>query len=171
VREQPTFTIRSATEADTPLILHFIRAIAEYERLSTEVTATEEDLRMHLFGEPRRAEVVFACESGEAVGFALFFHNFSTFLGKPGLYLEDLFISSEHRGKGYGRALMIHLARLARDRGCGRFEWTVLDWNTPSIEFYRSLGAASKSEWMIQRVSGAGLEELAARPLFTAAAS
>ena len=163
---QAAFTIRSASEHDIPLVLHFIRAIAEYEHLSDEVTATEEDLRKHLFGEARRAEVVFACEHGEAVGFALFFHNFSTFLGKPGLYLEDLFILPEHRGKGYGRALMIHLARLARDRGCGRFEWTVLDWNTPSIEFYRSLGAASKSEWIIQRVSGAALNELAERSLF-----
>ena len=169
MREQPIFTIRPATEADTPLILQFIRAIAEYEHLSDEVSATEQDLRAHLFREPRRAEVVFACEREEPVGFALFFHNFSTFVGKPGLYLEDLFIFPEHRGKGYGRALMIHLARVARDRGCGRFEWTVLDWNTPSIEFYRSLGAASKSEWIIQRVSGTALEELAGQPLFTAA--
>lgn len=161
----PRFTIRPAVESDVPLVLGFIRAIADYEHLSDEVTASEEQLRQHLFGEPRRAEVLFACEDEQPVGFALFFHNFSTFLGQPGLYLEDLFIEPEHRGKGYGRALMIHLARLARERDCGRFEWTVLDWNTPSIEFYRSLGAASKAEWIIQRVSGPELDALAARPL------
>ena len=166
MRELPIFTIRPATEADTPLILQFIRAIAEYEHLSDEVSATEQDLRANLFSEPRRAEVVFACERGQPVGFALFFHNFSTFVGKPGLYLEDLFIFPEHRGKGYGRALMIHLARLARDRGCGRFEWTVLDWNTPSIEFYKSLGAVLMNEWTVCRVSGAALARLA-RPAAT----
>ncbi len=160
------FLIRPATEADVPTILAFIRALAEYEKLTHEVTATQAQLRSQLFREPRRAEVLLACEGETAVGFALFFHNFSTFLAQPGLYLEDVFVLPEHRGKGYGRALLIHLAKLAVKRDCGRFEWAVLDWNQPAIDFYRSLGAEPLSEWTGQRVTGPALTALAARPLF-----
>lgn len=160
------FSIRAAVEEDLPTIAAFIRALADYEKLSHEVITTPEALRTHLFREPRRAEVLLACEHGVPVGFAIFFHNFSTFLALPGLYVEDLFVLPEHRGKGFGRALMIALARIAVERGCGRFEWTVLDWNQPSIDFYRSLGAESKSEWIIQRVTGSALQELARRDLF-----
>jgi GNAT superfamily N-acetyltransferase len=148
------------------MILGFIQALAEFENLTHEVTATEEELRTELFGAAPRAEVLLACEKGTAVGFALFFHNFSTFLSRAGLYVEDLFILPEHRGKGYGRALMLQLAKLARERGCGRFEWAVLDWNQRAIEFYRSLGAEPMSQWIIQRVTGEALERLAERPLF-----
>ncbi|RYD82819.1 MAG: GNAT family N-acetyltransferase [Verrucomicrobiaceae bacterium] len=162
-----SYSIRPATEDDLPTIFGFIHALAEYENLSHEIVATPESLRAHLFGAPRRAEVLLACEENTPVGLAIFFHNFSTFLAQPGLYVEDLFVLPEHRGKGHGRALMIALARLAVERGCGRFEWTVLDWNKPSIDFYRSLGAESKSEWNIQRVSGSALRELAGRDLFT----
>ena len=142
------------------------RVLAEYEKLSDEVTVTAEQMRSHLFGEPRRAEVLLACEHCLPVGFAIFFHNFSTFLGKPGLYVEDIFILPEHRGKGYGRALMIQLARLAAERDCGRFEWAVLDWNESSIDFYRSLGAKAMTDWTIYRVSGTALQALASRQLF-----
>jgi GNAT superfamily N-acetyltransferase len=162
----PALHIRFAKEDEVPTILSFIRALAEYEHLSEEVIATPDALREQLFGPTRRAEVLFSCEDGVPVGIALFFHNFSTFLAKPGLYVEDIFVLPEHRGKGHGRALMISLANLAVERGCGRFEWTVLDWNKPAIDFYRSLGAESKSEWVIQRVSGAALTELADRQLF-----
>ncbi|HEV7868935.1 MAG TPA: GNAT family N-acetyltransferase [Chthoniobacteraceae bacterium] len=161
------FLIRPATEDDLPTIMAFIHALADFESLTHEVTATPDELREHLFGVTPRAEVLLACEDHIAVGFALFFHNFSTFLSKPGLYVEDVFVLPEHRGKGYGRALMVQLARVARDRGCGRFEWTVLDWNQRAIDLYRSLGAESKSEWIIQRVSGPALDSLAARPLFS----
>jgi GNAT superfamily N-acetyltransferase len=162
----PAFSIRPATANDVPLILDFIHALAHYEKLSHEITATTAEMRAHLFGPQPRAEVLFPCEDDSPVGFALFFHNFSTFLARPGLYLEDIFILPEHRGKGYGRAMMIHLARLAEARGCGRFEWAVLDWNKPSIDFYRSLGATPMSQWIIQRVSGDALRTLAAKPLF-----
>jgi GNAT superfamily N-acetyltransferase len=160
------FSMRTATPADIPTILRFIRLLAEYEKLSHEVTATEEQMRAHLFGEPQRAEVLLACEEAVPVGFAMFFHNFSTFLAKPGLYVEDIFILPEYRGKGYGRALMIQLARIATERKCGRFEWAVLAWNQPSLDFYRSLGAQPMSDWTIHRVSGAALDALAKRPLF-----
>jgi len=166
----PAFSIRAATANDVSLILDFIRALAEYEKLTHEITATPAQMAEYLFGSHPRAEVLFACEDGTPVGFALFFHNFSTFLARPGLYLEDLFVLPEHRGKGYGRAIMIHLARLAEERGCGRFEWAVLDWNKPSIDFYRSLGAIPMSQWIIQRVSGDALHTLAAKPLFTESA-
>jgi len=159
------FSIREATEADVPLILQFIRELAAYERLSHEVTASEDLLRRNLFTGRKGAELLLAYEAVEAVGFALFFHNFSTFVGKPGLYLEDLYIRPEYRGRGYGRALMVYLARLAMRRDCGRFEWWVLDWNNPSLEFYRSLGAISMSDWTVQRLSGEALEALAARRL------
>src|SRR5688572_29568745 len=159
-RPDSGFLIRPATIEDVPTILAFIRALSEYEKLTHEVTATEDDLRRELFGATPRAEVVLACENTTPVGFALFFHNFSTFLGRPGLYLEDVFVLPTHRGKGYGRALMLHLARVAQDRGCGRFEWAVLDWNTPAIEFYRSLGAEPMNQWVIQRVTGDRLTAL-----------
>ena len=159
------FRIRPATVADVPLILGFVRELAAYEKLSHEVTATEDLLRRNLFSERRGAEVLLVFEGTEAVGFALFFHNFSTFVGKPGLYLEDLYIRPEFRGRGYGKALMIHLARLAKDRDCGRFEWWVLDWNSPSLEFYRSLGATPMCDWTVQRLTGDALSALAAQPL------
>lgn len=156
--------IESATEKDLPLILSFIKGLAEYERLSHEVLATEELLRDALFGERPAAEVIIAYEAERAVGFALFFHNFSTFLGQRGLYLEDLYVKAEARGRGTGRALLAHLARLARERNCGRLEWAVLDWNEPAINFYRSLGASSMDEWMIFRVTGEALDRLANEP-------
>lgn len=148
------FTIRNATPDDAGVILSFIRDLADYEKLSDQVTATEDDLRSSLFGERTVAEVLLAQEDEVPVGFALFFHNYSTFLGKPGIYLEDLFIDPEYRNKGYGKALLVHLARLANLRGCGRFEWSVLDWNTPSIEFYRGLGARPMEEWTLFRLDG-----------------
>ncbi len=152
--------IRPATEADVPLILSFIRELAEYERLSHEVVATEEALRDSLFGERRFAEVVLGYLADDPAGFALFFHSFSTFLGKPGIYLEDLYVRPEHRGAGIGRSLLVHLASLARERGCGRLEWSVLDWNEPSIEFYKALGAVPMDEWTIFRVTGDALTRL-----------
>jgi GNAT superfamily N-acetyltransferase len=153
--------IEPATAAEVGEVLAMIRALAAYEHLSTEVSATEEDLRESLFGREPAAEVVFARLAKETVAFALFFHNYSTFLGKRGLYLEDLFVKPEHRGRGYGRALLVHLARLARERGCGRFEWSVLDWNAPAIAFYESLGAVPMKEWTVFRVSGEALQRLA----------
>ena len=155
------FEIRQATEADVPVILRFIRALAEYEKLSHKVVATEESLRRTLFGNPRFAEVILGYEDGEPVGFALFFHNYSTFLGRPGIYLEDLFVDPDRRGRGYGKALLAHLARLARDRDCGRVEWAVLDWNASSIQFYKSLGAVSLDDWIIFRLTGEALERSA----------
>jgi GNAT superfamily N-acetyltransferase len=154
--------IRAATEADVPLILRFIRELAEYERLAHEVVATEEILRRTLFGARRYAEVVIAEEEGEPAGFALFFHNFSTFLGRPGIYLEDLYVRPEMRGRGTGRALLAHLAALAVERGCGRLEWWVLDWNEAAIRFYRSLGAQPMDDWTVFRVAGDSLHRLAA---------
>jgi GNAT superfamily N-acetyltransferase len=164
-----TITIRPATEQDVPLIQGFIRDLARYEHLEHEMVATEEGLRKTLFGERRYAEVVFACvdTSGDGanskpVGFALFFHNYSTFLGKPGIYLEDLFVRPEARGRGIGKRLLTWLAHTAVARDCGRLEWAVLDWNEPSIGFYRSLGAVLKSEWQIFRLTGDPLQALAA---------
>lgn len=144
-----------------PLILQFIRDLAIYEKLERKVIATEETVRRTLFGNPRFAEVVFAEVDGKEVGFALFFHNYSTFLGQPGIYLEDLFVKPESRGHGIGKALLAHLAKLARERGCGRVEWAVLDWNTPSITFYKSIGAVPLSDWIVFRLSGEALERLA----------
>jgi GNAT superfamily N-acetyltransferase len=152
--------IRDATPADIPLILSFIKELAHYEKLSHAVVATEELLREHLFGKNLKAEVIIAFYDGEAVGFALFFHNFSTFVGRPGLYLEDLFVRETMRGKGIGKALLIHLAGIAVDRKCGRFEWAVLDWNSPAIEFYKSLGAVPVDDWTIFRVAGDALQKL-----------
>ncbi len=156
-----SFSIRTASIADVDLVLDFIKALADYEKLSHIVTCDAELLKRTVFGEHSNVEVLFACEGETEVGFALFFQNFSTFLGKPGLYLEDLFVLPTHRGKGYGKALMIHLAKLAVQRDCGRFEWSVLDWNAPSIAFYRSLGAVGMEEWTVQRVSGDALLKLA----------
>ena len=157
----PGFVIREATVADVPLILTFIRALAEYEKLLHEVVATEEILRETLFGNRKVAEVVIGYLDGGPVCFALFFHNFSTFLGRPGLYLEDLFVKPEARGKGIGKVMLAYLAKLAKDRGCGRLEWWVLDWNEPAIGFYRSIGAIPMDEWTVQRVTGDALIELA----------
>jgi GNAT superfamily N-acetyltransferase len=153
--------IREATEADVPVIAWFIRQLAEYEHLLQETTMTEEILRKSLFGSRPGAEVLLGYFQDKPVGFAVFFHNFSTFLGKPGLYLEDLFVIPEMRGKGFGRALLVCLAKIARDRNCGRFEWAVLDWNKPSIEFYKKLGAVPMDEWTIFRVTGDALKRLA----------
>jgi GNAT superfamily N-acetyltransferase len=155
-------TIRPAGEHEVPVILQFIRDLAEYEHLQHEVVATEPMLREVLFGARRYAEVVFACLAGEPVGFALFFHNFSTFLGRPGIYLEDLFVRPRARGHGVGRRLLSWLAAEAVRRNCGRLEWAVLDWNEPSIQFYRNLGAVEMKEWQIFRVTGPALSELAA---------
>ena len=155
--------IRPATEDDVPIILSLIRELAEYERLSHEVVATEGLLRESLFGERRGTEVLIACCKGAPVGFALFFHSFSTFLGRPGIYLEDLYVKPEFRGRGIGRALLTHLARLAKERGCGRLEWAVLDWNEPAIKLYKSIGAVPMDEWTVYRVTGEALETLATR--------
>jgi GNAT superfamily N-acetyltransferase len=154
-------TIRPATREDVPRVLEFIRDLARYERLEHEVSASEDQLREALFGERRYAEVLFACSGGEPVGFALFFHNFSTFKGRPGIYLEDLFVRPQARGRGIGRLLLAHLARTALERGCARLEWAVLDWNAPSIAFYRSVGAVPMDEWTIFRLTGDALASLA----------
>jgi GNAT superfamily N-acetyltransferase len=157
-----TFHIRTATLDDVPLILQFIKELAEYEKLADEVCATEESIRDNLFGSRNVAEVLLGFEGTQPAGFALFFHNFSTFLGKPGIYLEDLFVRPTFRDRGYGKALMVQLARIAVERDCGRFEWWVLNWNTPSIEFYRSLGAKPMNEWTVQRMTRKEIEALAA---------
>jgi len=154
-------SIRPAVETEIPLILAFIRELAEYERLAHAVTASEADLRHSLFGPERYAHALFACDGDTAVGFAIYFFNYSTFLGRPGLYLEDLFVRPQARGRGVGRTLLVHLARLAVERGCGRFEWAVLDWNEPAIRFYRALGAEPAAEWTLFRLSGAALADLA----------
>jgi len=159
------FRIRHSIEEDVPILFELIRGLAEYERLLEQVTATEEILRTHLFGARPAAEAVLAEEGGEAIGFALFFNSFSTFVGKPGLFLEDLFVRPEFRGRGYGKALMVFVARLALARGCGRFEWSVLDWNTPAREFYRTLGARPLDDWIGQRMTGEVLAGLAAQPI------
>ena len=157
------FQVKSATESEVPVIFSFIKKLAEYERLSSEVVATEDSLRETLFGQRRTAEVAIGYLETKPVGFVLFFHNYSTFLGKPGLYIEDLFVDEDYRGRGYGRALLLHVARLAKERGCGRLEWAVLDWNQPAIGFYKKLGALPLSEWTVFRVAGKSLEELASQ--------
>ena len=149
--------ISPAAEADLPLILSFIKGLAEYEKLLHQVVATEDILRESLFGTRKYAEVIIARYGDEPAGFALFFHNFSTFVGRPGIYLEDLFVLPEYRKKGIGKALFAHLARLAVERKCGRFEWAVLDWNTPAIGFYEKMGAVSLNDWRIFRLSGEAL--------------
>ncbi len=153
--------IRWATPEDVPVIRQLIQDLAIYERAPNDVTATEEGLLDVLFGDKPAAEVRLAYEHAIPVGFAVFFHNFSTWLGRPGLYLEDLFVKPEHRGKGYGRALLVDLARIARERGCGRMEWAVLDWNDPAIQFYRKLGAKPNDEWTIYRLTTDGIAALA----------
>jgi GNAT superfamily N-acetyltransferase len=155
-------TLRPATAADVPQILAFIRALADYERLLDDVVATEDDLRQALFGPRPYAEVVLAEHAGAPVGFALFFHTYSTFVGRPGIYLEDLYVVPEARGAGVGKALLAELARLAVARGCGRVEWAVLDWNAPAIGFYDSLGAKPNDEWTVYRLAGSSLAALAA---------
>lgn len=157
-----TFEIRTTTPADVPIILSLIRELAEYERAPDAVVATEAGLREVLFGEQRAAEVLLALENGEPVGFAVYFFNFSTWLGRPGLYLEDLFVRPNMRGKGYGRALLERLAQIAQERGCGRMEWAVLDWNDPAIQFYRKLGAEPMNEWTVFRLTQDGIAKLAA---------
>src|SRR2546428_5452733 len=155
------FTIRAAAVVDVPIILDLIRALATYERAPNEVTATEDQLVDVLFGEKPAAEVLLGFEDDKPVGFAVFFQNFSTWLGRPGLYLEDLFVKPDHRGKGYGRALLVDLAKIARERGCGRMEWAVLDWNEPAIEFYRKLGAKPMDEWNVFWLTRHGIAKLA----------
>jgi GNAT superfamily N-acetyltransferase len=152
--------IRLATPDDLPTIAQLIRDLAEYEKLAHEVVFDEAKLRDHLFGLRPYAEVLIAEEEGKQAGFALFFHNFSSFLGQPGIYLEDLFVKPEYRGKGYGKELLGALAQLAVERGCGRLEWAVLDWNTPAIGFYESLGAKPNSEWTVYRLTGESLKQL-----------
>ena len=156
-------TFRFAVEQDTPLILNFIKGLAAYEHMLDQVVADEATLADQLF-QKKNAEVLFALENGKEVGFALFFHNFSTFLGRSGLYLEDLFVLPEHRGKGYGKAILQKLAAIAEERGCGRLEWWCLDWNKPSIEFYLSLGAEPMSDWTVYRLTGDTLKNLAETP-------
>jgi GNAT superfamily N-acetyltransferase len=157
-----TLTIRSATPQDAALILRFVRELAEFEREPDAVKATEESLTQALFGE-RSAEAVIAEQDGTPMGFALFFHNFSTWTGRKGLYLEDLYVTPEARGSGVGTALLRHLAGIALDRDCARFEWAVLDWNTPAIDFYTAMGADSMDDWRIRRVTGDALVTLAGR--------
>ncbi|HZR77957.1 MAG TPA: GNAT family N-acetyltransferase [Chthoniobacterales bacterium] len=155
------FTIRPATVSDVSVILELIRALATYERAPEQVTATEELLKNTLFGEKPGAEVLLLFEKNTPAGFALFFHNFSTWIGRPGIYLEDLFVRPEHRGKGYGRALLVELAKIARERNCGRLEWAVLDWNEPAIQFYRKLGAKPMDEWTVFRLTRDEIANLA----------
>jgi GNAT superfamily N-acetyltransferase len=155
------FSIREATAADIPLLLRLIKELADYEKLAHEVVATEEGLRRTLFGSRKVAEAIIGEYQGQPVAFALYFHNFSTFLGKPGLYLEDLYVSPSMRGKGFGRQMLVQLAQIAVERDCGRFEWSVLDWNEPAINFYKNLGARPQDEWTVFRVSGDDLHKLA----------
>jgi GNAT superfamily N-acetyltransferase len=153
-------SFRFAKEEDTPIILYFIKALAAYEKMADEVVATEESLKEWIF-EQKKAEVLFAVENGKEVGFALYFHNFSTFLGRAGIYLEDLYVLPECRDKGYGKALLKQLARITVERGCGRLEWWCLDWNQPSIDFYLSLGAKPMQDWTVYRIDGSTLQKLA----------
>jgi GNAT superfamily N-acetyltransferase len=157
------FEIRAAATADVPIILSFIKKLADYEHLSHEVVATEETLRETLFGRHRTAEVAIGYFKRDPVGFVLYFHNYSTFLGRPGIYIEDLFVDEAYRRRGFGTALLRYVARLANERRCGRLEWSVLDWNEPAINFYRKLGAVPMSEWTVFRVDGKALVKLAER--------
>lgn len=158
--EKGNVFIRKAVREDAKLVLDFIKGIARYEKMEDEVEATMEMIEEQLF-DKGRAEVIFAVENGREVGFALFFHNFSTFVGRSGLYLEDLFVLPEYRGRGYGKALFLELVRIARERNCGRMEWVCLDWNKPSIDFYRSMGAVPLDEWTTYRLAGDALARLA----------
>ena len=157
------FTIKPATKKDVPVILSFITKLADYERLSHEVVATEELLQRTLFGRRRTAEVAIGYYNNEPVGFVLFFHNFSTFVGRPGIYIEDLFVEETYRRRGFGGALLAHIAKLAVARDCGRLEWSVLDWNEPAVNFYQKLGTMPMNEWTVFRVTGKKLNQLAAR--------
>ena len=157
----PGFEIRPASEADVPVIYSFIKKLAAYERLTHEVVATEMLLRETLFGSLRTAEVAISYCEEKPVGFVLFFHNYSTFLGRPGIYIEDLFVDEAYRRRGLGRALLLYVAQLANERRCGRLEWAVLDWNEPAINFYKKLGAVAMNEWTIYRVTGEALSKLA----------
>jgi GNAT superfamily N-acetyltransferase len=157
----PHFDIRAATKADVSIILSFIKKLADYERLSHEVVASEETLRKTLFGRRRTAEVAIGYFNREPVGFVLYFHNYSTFLGRPGIYIEDLFVDEAFRRRGFGGALLRYVAGVANERRCGRLEWSVLDWNEPAINFYKKLGAVPMSEWTVFRVTGKALEKLA----------
>ncbi len=161
MKERPDFQIRRAHVDDVPIIFELIHALAAYERAPEEVVATEDQLIDVLFGERPVAEVLLAFEGKFPVGFAVYFYNFSTWLGRPGLYLEDLFVKPEKRGNGYGRALLVELAKIARDRGCGRMEWAVLDWNEPAIKFYRALGATPMHEWTVFRLTREEIAKLA----------
>ena len=160
--DAPGLVIRTAVEDDVPLVLTLIMELAEYEHMADEVVATEADVHRALFGAPPYAEAVIATLGETPVGFALFFHSFSTFLAKPGLYLEDLYVKEEFRGRGFGRQLLVHLARIATSRGCGRFEWSVLDWNEVAIRSYRRAGAVEMDEWTVYRLTGDALDRLAA---------
>ncbi len=155
-------TIRPATEDDVPVILSLIKGLAEYEKLAHEVVATEELLRDTLFGARTVAEVILGDYDGKLVSFALFFHNYSTFLGRPGIYLEDLFVKPEMRRKGIGKVMLAYVAYLAKERQCGRLEWSVLDWNEPALKFYQTIGAAPMDQWTVHRVTGEGINRLAA---------
>lgn len=157
------FSIKPATKKDVPVILAFIKKLADYERLSHEVVVTEELLQRTLFGQRHTAEVAIGFFKSEPVGFVLFFHNFSTFLGRPGIYIEDLFVDESYRRRGFGGALLTHVAKLAATRDCGRLEWSVLDWNEPAINFYKKLGAVPMNEWTVFRITGENLRRLAVR--------
>ena len=159
----PHLSIRAVREDEVDLVLAFIHELAEYERLAHEVNATADHIRAALFGPRPMAEAVLGCIDGEPCGFALFFHNFSTFLGKPGLYLEDLYVRPSARGRGLGSHMLAWLAKLALERGCGRFEWAVLDWNEPALRVYRAMGARAADEWTLHRVTGEALRQLAAK--------
>jgi len=155
------FMIRTGTEEDAPVIFSLITELAEYEHLTHEVAASVDDIRKTLFGEHPFAETLIGENDGLPISFALFFYNFSTFLGKPGIYLEDLYVQPEHRGKGFGSKMLAHIAALAKERNCGRFEWSVLNWNTPAIRTYEKLGATPMKEWILYRLSGEALDRLA----------
>ncbi|HEX9455567.1 MAG TPA: GNAT family N-acetyltransferase, partial [Candidatus Binatia bacterium] len=157
----PSFQVRAATKADVPIILAFIKKLADYERLSHEVIATEKILNETLFGRRRTAELAIAFYKKDPVGFVLFFHNYSTFLGQPGIYIEDLYVEEAFRRRGFGRALLNYVAQLAQERRCGRLEWSVLDWNEPAINFYQKLGAVPMKEWTTFRLTGDSLKKLA----------
>jgi GNAT superfamily N-acetyltransferase len=157
----PTIDIRAATEADVPRILGFVRELAIYEKAEHEVAATEDDIRRTLFGPEPQARALICRVGGVAVGFAVYFFNYSTWQGRHGLYLEDLYVSPAHRNAGAGKALLQHLARIAVEKGCGRFEWSVLDWNEPAIQFYRSIGAVPMDEWVRYRLTGQALADFA----------
>lgn len=160
-KDQNSLEIKTVTKNDIPLVLEFIRELAEYERMADQVVASEKSIEQSLFGESPVAEAFMGRVNNEPVAFAIIFHNYSTFVSKPGLYLEDLFVKPEERGKGYGKTMLRFLAKLAVERGCGRFEWAVLDWNKPAVDFYKSLGAEAMDEWTVYRLSGEALANMA----------